>query len=324
MTFSKIGDTVDLSALKSIQTTPFNKERNEWGIAALKLQVNSLDGPPTGRAATFVVFGVTALTNAWPPNSASAAKPGRPPACAASTSRLSNLRNSPVNGAQSVKVLPANTALNISGRLADGSWLFADDTKGQTGWVLASSVKLACDVTTEPVIDPNVPTVLTGLRAFYFTTGVQAQSQCKDIPQGGFMVRSPTGRKVDFTVDGTDISMGSTVEFLKVGNQLIIMVVDGEITVTLNGQTVTVRAGQQLNVNVQGDPPQAVGPLPNPIPYQNPASQAVRCAVDPVINYGCNPTIPNNVTVVDNTDTILCPDCGTGVNGPKPPAPPAP
>src|SRR5258708_22415069 len=314
MTFSKIGDTVDLSALKSIQTTPFNKERNEWGIAALKVQVNNLDGSTTGQAATFVLFGDTQLTNASPPNSASAAKSAPPPACAASTSRLSNLRNSPVNGAQSVKVLPANPALNISGRLADGSWLFADDTKGQTGWVLAASVKPSCDVTTEPVIDPSVPTVLTGLRAFYFTTGVQAQTQCKDVPQGGFMVRSPTGRKVEFGVDGTDIIMGSTVEFIKAGNQLIITVLDGEITVTLNGQTVTVRAGQQLNVNVQGDPPQAVGPLPNPIPYQNPASQAVRCAVDPVINYGCNPPTPSNVTVVDNTHTILCPDCRTVVN----------
>src|SRR5258708_22511246 len=324
VTFAKIGDIVDRSAVKALQTTPFNLERNEWGIAALKVQVNNLDGTTTGQAATFVLFGDTQWTNASPPSSASTVKSAPPPACSASTSRLSNLRNAPVAGSQSVKVLPANTALNISGRIADGTWLFADDTKGQTGWVLASSVKLACDVTTEPVIDPNVPTVLTGLRAFYFTTGVHAQSQCKDIPQAGFMARSPTGRKVDFTVDGTDISMGSTVEFLKVGNQLIIMVLDGEITVTLNGQTVTVRAGQQLNVNVQGDPPQAVGPLPNPIPYQNPASQAVRCAVDPVINYGCNPTIPNNVTVVDNTHTILCPDCRTVVNGPKPPAPPAP
>src|SRR5258708_5278917 len=190
VTFSKIGDTVDLSALKSIQTTPFNKERNEWGIAALKVQVNNLDGTTTGQAATFVLFGDTPSTNASPPSSASTVKSAPPPACSASTSRLSNLRNAPVAGSQSVKVLPANTALNISGRIADGTWLFADDTKGQTGWVLASSVKPACNVTTEPVIDPNGPTVLTGLRAFYFTTGVQAQSQCRDIPQGGCMVRS--------------------------------------------------------------------------------------------------------------------------------------
>src|SRR5258708_30251721 len=149
VTFGKIGDIVDLSALKTIQTTPFNLERNEWGIAALKVQVNNLDGTATGQAATFVLFGDTQLTNASPA-SASTVKSAPPPACSASTSRLSNLRNSPVAEAHTVKVLPPNTALNISGRIADGTWLFADDTKGQTGWGLASSVKPARDPAPQP------------------------------------------------------------------------------------------------------------------------------------------------------------------------------
>lgn len=327
--FSKVGDVIDLSALKTLQTAPLNLERNEWGIAALKVQVSNLDGTATGQAVTFVLFGDTTVTNATPASAQPTVKSQPPPACGAVTSRLSNLRNAPANGAQSVKVLPANVPLNISGRLADGSWLFADDTKGQTGWVLAASIKPSCDVTTEPVIDPNVPTQLSGLRAFYFSTAVQTQSQCRDVPQGGFIVRSPTGRKVEFTVDGTDISMGSTVEFMKVGNQLIIVVLDGEIVVTVNGQSVTVRAGQQLTVKTTGDPPQAVGPLPNPQPAQNPASQQVRCAVDPVINYGCVPVVPNNLTITaantGESDTVLRPDGGGNtVNGPKPPPKPGP
>src|SRR5258708_38069369 len=42
LTFGKIGDIVDRSALKTIQTTPFNPERNESGIDALKRQVTNL------------------------------------------------------------------------------------------------------------------------------------------------------------------------------------------------------------------------------------------------------------------------------------------
>src|SRR5258708_18873140 len=152
----------------------------------MRVQVNILEDTTTGQAATFALFGDTTLTNATPPGSQPAVKSAPPPACSATTNRLSNLRNAPAASAQSEKVLGAGTAVNISGRLADGSWLFADDTKGQTGWGLASSVKPSCDVTTEPVIDPAVPAVMSGLRAFYFMTGVAAQAQCRDVPQGGF------------------------------------------------------------------------------------------------------------------------------------------
>jgi len=103
-------------------------------------------------------------------------------------------------------------------------------------------------------------------------------------------------------------------------------VLAGEIEVTVDGQTVTVHAGQQLNTNVQGDPPHAVGPLPNPIPAQNPASNAVRCAIDPVITHGCNQALPINLSIVAvPNDPILRPDGGEGiVIGPKPPPKPGP
>lgn len=321
--FSRPGDTVDLSALKTLETTPLNLERNEWGIAALKVQVANLDGTATGQVATFVLFGDTTLTNATPATSQPVTKATPPPVCSASTSRFGVLRNAPTNGSQSVKVLGAGTALTVSGRAADSKWLFIDD-QGQTGWLAASSVNADCDLSAQPVIDPSVPAVMSGLRAFYFSTGVATQAHCQDVPQGGFMVRSPTGRKVDFTVDGVHISMGSTVEFLRVGNYLIIIVLDGEIKVSVGNYARTLITGQEIHILLSGDPPEATSdPLPLPTFARDAASAAVRCAVDPVLNSGCT-QFPNNVNVIafngSEGDPILRPDGGAGVvDGPKPP-----
>src|SRR5258708_30002782 len=98
----------------------------------MRVQVNILEDTTTGQAATFALFGDTTLTNATPPGSQPAVKSDPPPACSATTNRLSNLRNAPQNGAQSEKVLGAGANPYINGRPAHGSGVLAHHNPKQT------------------------------------------------------------------------------------------------------------------------------------------------------------------------------------------------
>src|SRR5262249_42925282 len=68
--------------------------------------------------------------------------------------------------------------------------------------------------------------------------------------------------------------------------------------------------------------------LGDPQPAQNPPSNALLCALNPVIGFGCNPVVPGNVHVSvapGSPDPILQPDSnGNVVVGPFPPPTGAP
>src|SRR5258708_23279318 len=61
MQFSQVGDTIPLSALKSITTAPLDLKNGTWGLAALKVQA-SLPGSTGGQAVTFVLYGDTKVS----------------------------------------------------------------------------------------------------------------------------------------------------------------------------------------------------------------------------------------------------------------------
>ncbi|GEM_PF-2345865 len=244
--FTVPGNIAPLSALKSITTAPLNLERGEWGLAVLKVQTN-LPGTTAGQAVTFVLYGDTSLTNATVASGATGAATVAP-ACTATTTRQTFLRTAPGPNEQQVVLLPPNATANVTARLANSSWVQAE-YQGQTGWLFTQVLKLSCDVSSLPVNDPNQPASLPGMSAFYFSTGVGSQADCKDVPAGGLLVQSPKGQKVSFKVNGADITLGSTAIFrAQADRQMVMSVLEGQGIVTVGNVRQIVNAGQGVTL----------------------------------------------------------------------------
>jgi hypothetical protein len=65
-TFSKVGDIVNVSALRSMTLSPMDTSQGAWGVALLRLQANLPDTIP-GQNVTFLLFGDVQITNAVAP-----------------------------------------------------------------------------------------------------------------------------------------------------------------------------------------------------------------------------------------------------------------
>jgi hypothetical protein len=248
--FAQPGDITPLNIIRSITAGPLNLERSEWGLAVLKVQAN-LPGTTAGQLVTFVIYGDTNLTNTTPPLSDSAtAQPET--ACGGTITRSTYLRGGPTTSGAQVQLLQTNTTVNVIGRLANRSWVLVE-TQGVVGWVTASSVKLDCVMESITTIAPDQGATLPGFSTFYFSTGTGAQSECKDIPSGGLLVQSPTGKKVSFKANGADISVASSVVLRAAAKGLMtISVLEGVVTVKVGTRTITARTGQEITVPLGG------------------------------------------------------------------------
>ncbi len=253
--FDRVGDTVAVDTIKSLITGPLNIEKNEWGVAVLRVQVGNLAGTTAGQAVTFLLFGDVAVksvsgatTGATPAPTADAAAPV---ACTATANRATYLRNAPGPGEQPLQLVQANTTANVSRRQADGSWVFGE-SQGKTGWLYTRYLKLSCNLNDLPVDDPSKPVALPGVRAFYFTTGVAAQAGCQDVPAGGMLIQSPGGHRIALNINGVDMTIGSTVVlYQRPDHSLIIGVLDGHLVITVNGREMTFYPGQQAVIDDQ-------------------------------------------------------------------------
>lgn len=88
------------------------------------------------------------------------------------------------------------------------------------------------------------------MQAFRMTTGI-GRSRCAGVPQDGVLVQSPADIEVNFQVNGVDIQMGSTLFLTQVDDNpstLRVTVIEGQATVTANGQSQAVEAGFSVDV----------------------------------------------------------------------------
>lgn len=72
--FTKSGDIVDVSDLRTIHLSPMIVEENKWGVALLRLQANLPETLP-GQNVTFLLFGDVEITNAVDPTTESEYNP---------------------------------------------------------------------------------------------------------------------------------------------------------------------------------------------------------------------------------------------------------
>jgi uncharacterized protein YraI len=267
-TLAKEGDTAPLSVVKSLKAGPLNPDSGEWGIAVIRAQPPGLEGTSSGQAVTFIVYGDTTLAGQAAPIGA-VAQPATTTTCNGTARRATFLRANPGPNEPQIQLLKPGTPVTFSGRSVDGRWLLGE-SQGQKGWGFADVFALDCDPATLAMSDPTIQT-LPGVSAFYFTTGVGAQSSCKDIPPAGLYVQSPKGQTVTFKLNGADIVMGSTGVFTftpGTPNRITLWTLEGEIGVIVGGTAYRTPGGQLRTFPLGGkDGLQLVLPpgLPRPI-----------------------------------------------------------
>src|SRR4029079_10352151 len=127
-----------LKDIKSISTSSINLQTGEWGVAVLKAQTNSPDTTNVS-AATFILYRDTFVTDLL----RTSPEPPPPVNCAATTTRPTNLRGSPMSNGPSLQLLQPTTRVNVTERSADAQWVHVE-FQDTVGWLNAQTVRLSC------------------------------------------------------------------------------------------------------------------------------------------------------------------------------------
>jgi hypothetical protein len=102
--------------------------------------------------------------------------------------------------------------------------------------------------------NPIHPSILhpDSVSAFYFTSGL-GEPSCKAAPADGITIRSPKGMRAQFTANGVNIDIGSTV-ILRAGanKEMSVHLVEGSARITSDNKTVALRPGQTSRIPLGG------------------------------------------------------------------------
>lgn len=101
-------------------------------------------------------------------------------------------------------------------------------------------------------VTPGTESDLRPMQAFQLRTGVN-DAACAEAPQSGVLIQTPDGgRKVNFTINGVDMAVGSTVFFQSdLESSLAINTLEGEVSISADGQKVQIPAGNQVRVPIR-------------------------------------------------------------------------
>ncbi len=203
--FSVPSDRADLIDLSTIQTTPLAIEANRWGIAVMNVQANVPNTLP-GTAVTFLLMGDVSVTNGVTPEDA--VIPIDPVPVRVLSSQRVNLRSGPDTTFNVVGMVAPNSILQADGVSPDGGWLRVVIETGY-GWIARQLVGgETAALATLPVVTEES---LAPMQAFYFSTGV-GTSQCVEAPEM-LVIQGPQEVRVDLTINGTKVNLGSTLVF---------------------------------------------------------------------------------------------------------------
>jgi len=200
--FSKVSDRTALNVLDTLTTTPLNTTDGTWGVAVMRVQANVPNSLP-GQAVVFVLLGDTQIRNEVSPTDAFA------PADPINVTAIGdvNIRSQATTKANVAGSVTDGTVLPADGRSADGKWyrvLFND----APAWVSTELVNAPETAQSLPMITQDLR---TPMQSFYLTTGT-SNTSCNQAPDA-LLVQGPNTMKVNLTVNGADITIGSTVVF---------------------------------------------------------------------------------------------------------------
>ena len=240
--FTTPGDIIGVETVQSLDLTPFDPAENIWGIALLRLQAGFSEMLP-GQNATMLLFGDVEIENVGGEISA------EPIALTAQGGV--NIRNAPSTTATIAGALADGDVVDALARTPDAQWVQITLENETLAWVFARLFSAGdADLTTLPIAEAGFdPSAYTPMQAFYFRSGV-GDASCATIPESGILLQTPRGlQRVDFRVNGVDISVGSTV-FLQAeaGDGLYIRTLDGTALVQTDFDRTIVTTGEEIRV----------------------------------------------------------------------------
>lgn len=272
--FETPGDTVQLTALESLQLSSMNTTEQIWGISLLHVRADLPEDDPTQNVEV-LLFGNVEITQA-PAESAVPVVLTITPA-----ENNINIRSAASTSDSIITTLLHGQSLTADGRNEAGDWLrvqLADGTG--TGWVFAELVTTDGDISNLPVVD-NASSTTTSetvlsygpMQAFYFTSGLHDRP-CAEAPDSGLLIQTPQGAgKITFLINEVNIDLGSTVYLqAQPGGEMTVYVLEGQVDVTAQGVTVTAPAGTQVRIPLDANGLAAGAPI-GPEPYDDAALQ---------------------------------------------------
>lgn len=256
--FDAEGDIAVVTDLLSLRLSRVDVAKEEWGVALFRLQANISDTAPEDQNVTLVMFGDTSIENRTSPSlTLPAVVPGP---------RTINIRYRPQANARILGTASPDTAVTVTGRLADGSWLrVRHPVTGGTGWMRADLLSSDQDLSALPVVQPEEK-YYGPMQAFYFQSASGADT-CQEAPNG-LVLQTPEGNaEISFLINEVDIQLGSTVWTRALpGEDMTIAVLEGAAEVTAFGRRVSLPAGTELSLPLDENLG-ASGPPGDPRPY---------------------------------------------------------
>jgi PKD repeat protein len=246
-TFDARGDKVNLRDVEELEVSPLDLLEERWGVVLMQVQANLPDALP-GQNVTFILFGDVQMNNAV----------GTPVEQTASVLAPANIRVAPGDSrpilaslARGQQVIANGKAMTAEGEL----WvrLNHDPEREIYGWMRADLLDTPLD--TLPDVQPADQNV-NPMQAFYFKTGI-GRPECVEAPPDGILIQTPQGAgKVNFTINGAEIALGST-GFLTSPDgtepQTCLHLLEGESSITASDSTVTLKPGQVSCVQLDED-----------------------------------------------------------------------
>ncbi|RMG84995.1 MAG: hypothetical protein D6712_10240, partial [Chloroflexi bacterium] len=220
--FNSTGDIENLADIETLSLAPY--DGTVWGISVMLLQGNLPETLP-GQNITVLVFGDVTLRNAVAPATVHVTTTAN-----ARARLVPYVDNNPGN---IVTAVPAGVQLNALGRNEAGDWIYvalgqyADNGRSEA-WISTLVLQVSGDRMSLPLVTEDfTPPTNTPMRAFYLSTGI-TQSDCNELPPDGILVQTPEGvLNATFTVNGVDITLGSTAFLRTAEDNLEVYMVEG-------------------------------------------------------------------------------------------------
>lgn len=259
--FDKVGEKVEVSALKSLHLSPMDTTAGTWGVSLMRLQANLPDTSP-GENVTLLLFGDVEVRNIIPPTKY----------VNVTTSAIGNVnvRREPAETAFVMGTLPPQTPVTARGRTEDSAWLYIDLPGSQgRGWVSAAVVQAETNTQSLSVIQPYLADAQP-MQAFYLRTGNNATT-CAETPNDGLIIQTPEGEaEVRLWINEVRIRLKSTV-FVQARPErpMNITTLEGEVHVEALGVEQAVPVGSSVSVQLNNDNvPVAPPSSPQPVPQE--------------------------------------------------------
>lgn len=220
--FTSPADRAEVNQLETVSTAPLNVEDNRWGVAVMSLQANIPNTLP-GQAVTFVLLGDVEVENAVDPDQTFT--PADPVDVRANAN--ANVRSGPGLTFNVIGAVASGQTLQTDAQSNDGAWLRVA-YNDVIGWIFRDLVTSDVDLTALPTISDQAR---LPMQAFYLRTGI-GQPACEEATADSLIIQGPERITVNFTVNGADVSLGSTavIRILE-GDRMEISVLDGKAVV---------------------------------------------------------------------------------------------